>query len=147
MINPEKEEKKNQATDKDNYESAVKQCIELRRKLEEGEEERHEQMKQITMLTEELKIQDQHFTQELQIKTREVNGMKQNSISKDSDLLKKLQSMSDQNTKNEKQHFEMAKMIRDNDEMAKSKIHTLEKELEQQNKFFKKEEINFEEQI
>jgi hypothetical protein len=41
----------------------------------------------------------------------------------------------------------MQRNIRDNEEMAKLKIRTLELELEQQSEFFRKQELNYEQQI
>ena len=59
---------------------AVKQCMDLRRKLSEGAQEREELMKQVSMLTEELKIQEQHFTKEIAYKSLELQDIKKNSI-------------------------------------------------------------------
>lgn len=48
-------------TDKDNLNLAVKTTLSLRKKLAEASIERDELMKQISLLNDELKIQEQHF--------------------------------------------------------------------------------------
>jgi hypothetical protein len=83
LIDPVPQEKQKgepDVSDKDNYESAVRQCMELRSRLSESAQEREDMMKQISLLTEELRIQEQHFTRELATKTLQLQDIKKNSI-------------------------------------------------------------------
>ena len=65
-------------------------------------------------------------------------------MAKDSGLIMKLKQMSEHNHTTEQQRWELNRNLRDIDEMAKVKVRTLEVELEQQEKFFKKQEQNYE---
>jgi hypothetical protein len=102
MIDPTPHETlQDQLTDKDNLNLAVKTTLDLRRKLGEASVDRDEMMKQISLLNDELKIQEQHFQKELALKNLELQEIKKNSLSKDSELLQKLKELSESNNNND----------------------------------------------
>ena len=55
-------------------------------------------------------------------------------------MLQKVQRMQDDMAKYEKDKFSLFRNLRDNEEMAKHKIGTLQQELDSQNNFFKMQE-------
>lgn len=58
-------------------------------------------------------------------------------------MLQRLRNLSENNSKNDQQRWELARSLRDQEEMAKSKIDALEHEIRIQNEFFQKTEKNY----
>ena len=64
MIDPAAKENTEKVTDKQNYQLAVQSCIDLRKRLQESIQEKEDMMNRITMLNQELRLQETHFSTE-----------------------------------------------------------------------------------
>ena len=84
-------------SDKENYELAVQTAVELRNKLNESVIEREELGKRLTLLNQELRLQESHFNSEMASKDLELKSLQENSMAKDSGLIMKLKQMSEHN--------------------------------------------------
>jgi len=96
--------------------------------------------KQISMLNQELKVQEKHYESEIAKVKAQHQRLEQTSVTKDSDLIKNVQKIYDSQSKFQKEKASLYTSLTANQEAARQKIFTLEQELEQQGKFFNEEE-------
>eukprot|EP00347_Sterkiella_histriomuscorum_P004589 403359888 len=119
----------------------------LEQKLKETLIEKDETLKKVTMLNEELKIQEQHFKKEVQEQVQHASDLAKNSLLNDNKFVNLMTKLNDEQRKyfKEKSHFENNSKI--TSEMARQKVKELETELERQSKFFEQQTEKYELEI
>ena len=65
-IDPDSEHNQEKLSEKQSHEAAIQQCLVLRKKLNDSIENYEELSKQVSFLSEELKLQEQHFMKEIE---------------------------------------------------------------------------------
>ncbi|CDW90750.1 ubiquitin carboxyl-terminal hydrolase family protein [Stylonychia lemnae] len=119
----------------------------LETKLRDSLLEKDDFVRKVTMLNEELKIQEEHFRKEIQEQVQHASDLANNSLLNDNKFVNLMTKLNEEQRKyyKEKSSFEQSAKI--TSEMARQKVKELETELSKQSHFFEQSTEKYELEI
>lgn len=119
----------------------------LEQKLKDTLTEKDESLKKLTLLTEELKLQEDHFKREVEEQVKHAQDLAKNSLLNDNKFVQLMTKLNDEQRKYFKDKSQFENESRITADMARQKVTELQTELDRQSKYFEKQSEKYELEI